>query len=97
MQEEPRSEKLEIPFPLRPLRILKEPLPLAREGRILFEQQSQRSWKIESLEGPERVREEWWHNGHERDYYRVKSESGEKLWVFQRPEMSGLYLHGIFD
>ncbi len=90
------SESLPLPPP-RPLRIFADPLPLQREGAALFEQMSNLSWEIEAIHGPERIREEWWYAGSERDYYRIQTRSGEKLWVFQRPEQEGLFLHGSFD
>lgn len=89
------SFDLHSPYPMRPLRILKEPLALEREGAKIWCEQ--KAWHIESMSGPERVREEWWNFGSERDYYRIQTKEGEKLWVFQRPHMTGLFLQGIYD
>jgi protein ImuB len=98
-----------LPAPPRPLRIFKKPLPLTREGCELRLSSAPvlesvgthfatgGKWRITAMEGPERVREEWWFSGLERDYYRVETLLGEKLWVFQRPGNNKLFLHGVFD
>jgi len=90
-----KNQKNEMPHPLRPLRIFKNPLPLERDGAKLWARNQ--SWHIQSILGPERLREEWWRLGTERDYYQIQTQSGEKLWVFQRSNQSGLFLHGLFD
>jgi protein ImuB len=76
-------------WPHRPTRILKHPKPVEPEG-----------WT--TLDGPERLSGEWWNSSYEgffRDYYRVKTISGEQLWVFVNRKSSerAFYLHGYFD
>jgi hypothetical protein len=73
----------------RPVRLL------ARPRRL---EQVQGEWSA-----PERVSGEWWRDprreGFRREYYRVRTESGEELWVFvnRKAEKQELYLHGYFD
>lgn len=98
--------KPEPVFPERPARLLEEPIPLQRVGAILRDPTSGRRWRIAEWDGPERLSGEWWKSdsldGFHRDYYTVKAETGEKLWVFvcRSPEQeapSQAYLHGYFD
>jgi protein ImuB len=82
-------------WPHRPTRLLKHPRPVERDP----------SWTM--LDGPERLSGEWWNSSYEgffRDYYRVKTVSGEQLWVFvnrkamkQEGAAPAFYLHGYFD
>jgi protein ImuB len=78
--------------PLRPLRLLRDPLPLWRNQERLTG--TGRRWRIRSFRGPERLGGEWWLKEFEREYFRVETET-ETLWVFRSAE--GLFLHGIFD
>ena len=98
----PKGQASEQPFwPPRPTRLLAHPRILGTLG-------------ASSLEGPERLSGEWWdsqYEGFNRDYYRLKTASGEELWVFLNRNMSRaassgspksaeeevLYLHGYFD
>ncbi len=92
--------------PLRPSRLLGEPLRIHRERDELVCSRLQKRWRILGWQGPERLMEEWWSESasqkraepqgeQQRDYYQVLSRAGEKLWIF---ESSGsLYLHGYFD
>jgi hypothetical protein len=90
--------------PERPSRLLEEPLPLQRVGALLRNPETGHRWRIQDWDGPERLSGEWWKSesldGFHRDYYQVKAETGEKLWVFvcRSPEgASRAYLHGYFD
>jgi protein ImuB len=85
--------------PSRPLRLLKRPEPLRISGDLLDCSSQGRSWEATGWQGPERITGEWWKDpeleGFSRDYYRVATRSGERLWVF---ESRGLFfLHGYFD
>ncbi|HUP56076.1 MAG TPA: hypothetical protein VM598_01395 [Bdellovibrionota bacterium] len=93
-------------WPERPARLLEEPVPLQRVGAILRDPKSGRRWRIAEWDGPERLSGEWWKSdsldGFHRDYYQVKAETGERLWVFvcrspEREAPSQAYLHGYFD
>lgn len=93
---DPGKPELMPKVPLRPLRLLREPLPLRREGDRLS--CANRRWEILAIEGPERLRGEWWLGGFARDYYQVATVQGERLWVFQAAGGDpALFLHGIYD
>ena len=83
----------------RPLRMLRVPVPLERNGDEL--RMRRRHWRITSFEGPERLQGEWWLSagGFSREYFRVGTEHGPLLWVFRDPsEPNGtLFLHGFYD
>ncbi|NDD93351.1 hypothetical protein EBZ37_14880 [bacterium] len=86
----------------RPTRLLKVPLPLVRIASWLrAASDSARSWvwEVEYWQGPERIETEWWSAAGRvaRDYYRVRSKSGNILWVFQDLESKAYFLHGFFD
>ncbi len=106
------------PWPERPLRMLAEPCALRRRGPLLeiWDQSSHQGvfqkrspiWRVLSWEGPERISAQWWENcpiGGDRDYYRIKTQSGEWLWVFHlngeaqstASVSTKVYLHGFFD
>lgn len=77
-------------LPERPSRLLKTPQPLTRNGDVLLHAEKRaRRWHIVEWQGPERLSGEWWlgpeHKGFSRDYYKVVTSSGEKLWVFASP------------
>jgi protein ImuB len=87
--------------PARPLRLLPKPERIRLQGDILARAPGKR-WRALEWHGPERLSGEWWLDarnarGFARDYYRVVTESGEQLWVFQTSRQSELYLHGYFD
>jgi protein ImuB len=47
--------------------------------------------------GPERIETLWWRGASvRRDYYRVATESGQHLWMFQRLPDGAWFMHGIF-
>jgi protein ImuB len=65
--------------------------------------------KVTRTEGPERIAMEWWRddrgNQLTRDYFRVESEAGARLWLYREglygrevapPEKPQWYLHGWF-
>ena len=98
--------------PPRPIRLLKKPELLLREGEVLIRNtKRQQRWSIVRWEGPERINGEWWDGGFDRDYFRVHTRDGEQLWIYLSPPVlekdgdgelraSGhpeFYLHGYFD
>ena len=94
------SERLQIRLPLRPLRILKKPQEIQRIDNCFVHRS--KKWRVTELVGPERIAGEWWMNDQERDYYRVKTESGDELWVYSVMGSASVgapqyYLHGVFD
>ena len=93
--------------PDRPARLLKKPERVIIDGSELIqkgdEANRQKIWRIAERYGPERLSGEWWNDPHfagfHRDYYRIVTEGGEQLWIFETPKPghSGFYLHGYFD
>jgi protein ImuB len=96
-------DRLPLDIPQRPIRVLRNPQPLKQEGHFLVQQAQAPSkrWLITEWQGPERIAVEWWMDpqleGFKRDYYKVMTENGEKLWIFTVPARQGYYLHGYFD
>jgi len=51
-----------------------------------------RSW------GPERIETGWWRGrSTDRDYYRVETTTGHRLWLFRRLADNRWFLHGLFS
>ncbi len=71
---------------LRPNRLWSEPIPLELNWETLQER----------TRFPERIVSHWWEQPVERDYYRVRTASGEELWIFLTPDRS-VFWHGSFD
>lgn len=92
--------KAEVP---RPTRLLREALPLLQQGDLLAHAPSRRSWHAVQWTGPERLSGEWWDDprglGYARDYYEVRTQEGERLWVYkvEGAEGSALWWQGVFD
>jgi protein ImuB len=52
---------------------------------------------IVQCEGPERIQTGWWRSGcAARDYYRITTEQGERLWLFRSLEEETWFIHGEF-
>ncbi len=70
------------------------PARLRLDGRVL---------RVRHAAGPERLEPEWWGEGHDRprrDYFRVQTEAGDRLWVCRlgedRPAAPARwFLHGL--
>ena len=88
--------------PLRPLHLLNPPIRIQRMGAELF-WPKQKSWRVKSFLGPERLEGEWWLGGFLREYFRVETDNGETLWIFKTKKdqkehaASELWLHGFYD
>lgn len=58
-------------------------------------------WHKLSATGPERIAPEWWlddpawHTGL-RDYWRIATKEGPRLWLYHTPQQPGWYAQGIF-
>lgn len=88
--------------PARPSRLLKAPEPVLIRGRKLSKAGKvwpEKIWEITQWEGPERISGEWWKEGFDRDYYRIVTQEGERLWIFLKrdSEAPTFFLHGYFD
>jgi protein ImuB len=86
--------------PPRPTRLLAVPAPVGAEGeggRLTALRIDGRDRAVLALEGPERLRGEWWGSPFDRDYYRVRLEGLGDCWVFRDGGDGRLWLHGFFD
>ncbi len=86
--------------PVRPTRLLAAPAPVVAEGeggRLTALRVDGRARNVLALDGPERLRGEWWASAFDRDYYRVRLEGLGDCWVFRDGGDGRLYLHGFFD
>ena len=98
----------------RPLRLLARPEPVDAIAEVPDGPPVQFSWRrvmhqVAQAEGPERIAMEWWRddrgNKLTRDYFRVESEAGARMWLYREglyggeiktPELPRWYLHGLF-
>jgi len=90
------------PFSPRPL-LLPRPVPLRSATSTLgnvpmrFEEHSQ-THRVAAAWGPERIETGWWRGrGIARDYYRVETSQGHRLWLFRRLNDGKWFLHGRFQ
>jgi protein ImuB len=84
----------------RPTRLLAAPAPVVAEGeggRITALRVDGRARAVLAMEGPERLRGEWWAGPFDRDYYRVRLEGLGDCWVYRDGGDGRLWLHGFFD
>jgi protein ImuB len=81
------------PWPLRPVRLLRRPVPLLAAGSppppgapasLPRWGHGGLPYRVHAAEGPERIEPEWWRDRPDRparDYWRVELASGARLWV----------------
>jgi protein ImuB len=84
----------------RPTRLLAVPAPVVAEGeggRLTALRVDGRARAVLAMEGPERLRGEWWSGPFDRDYYRVRLEGLGDCWVYRDGGDGRLWLHGFFD
>jgi len=84
----------------RPTRLLAAPAPVVAEGeggRVTALRVDGRARDVLAMDGPERLRGEWWAGPFDRDYYRVRLEGLGDCWVYRDAGDGRLYLHGFFD
>jgi protein ImuB len=84
----------------RPTRLLAAPAPVVAEGeggRVTALRVDGRARAVLAMQGPERLRGEWWVGPFDRDYYRVRLEGLGDCWVYRDGGDGRLYLHGFFD
>lgn len=79
----------------RPLLLLHPPEPVQMGDGLIWRG---RHLSIDWLEGPERIRPDWWRarTGPTRDYYRAQLSDGRRFWLFRTADDRGAwYLHGL--
>lgn len=59
------------------------------------------SFKVGHMTGPERIAPEWWLDDENwrhgvRDYWRVETREGHRLWMFHTPQNPNWFVHGVF-
>ena len=103
----PEPEALTAPRPVRLLSPAREIsaialLPDHPPGQIRMQKQT---WQIRHASGPERIGPRWWdvdaRSYKSRDYYRLETEAGARLWVYreglpERGDQMRWFLHGYF-
>lgn len=88
--------------PPRPLTLF-PPEPIAGSGRAVprrFKWRGQ-TWQVVAATGPERITPEWWLDDPNwrsglRDYWRVQTDRGARLWLFHTPQRDGWCVQGEF-
>ena len=87
---------------LRPLRILDPPEPvdvigIALDGPPAMFCYRRKQHRVARHFGPERIETGWWRGPSScRDYYRVETETGNRMWLFRRLQDKNWFLHGEF-
>jgi nucleotidyltransferase/DNA polymerase involved in DNA repair len=96
--------------PIRPIRLFERPEPIEATAAVPDGPPVQFTWRrvryvVAHAEGPERIAMEWWRDaqGHAltRDYFRVESREGVRVWLYREGFFNGLslpnwFLHGVF-
>lgn len=79
------------------------PEPVAAQGARPPARFRWRRMRLSSAQvaGPERICPEWWRDdpvwpGGIRDYWRVETEQGQRLWMFYTPQRPGWFVQGEF-
>jgi protein ImuB len=86
----------------RPLRLLPRPLPVAvwsvvPDGPPLRVRWRGEERRIVRADGPERIETGWWRTASiGRDYYRVETERGHRLWLFRSLSDGAWFVQGEF-
>lgn len=86
----------------RPLRMF-PPEPIAATGPRPPTHFRWRAMRLTTARatGPERLSPEWWHDDPNwrtglRDYWRIETHQGRRLWLFHTPQTPGWFVHGEF-
>jgi protein ImuB len=96
--------------PVRPIRLLERPERITATAEVPDGAPIQFTWRrvtyhVVHAEGPERIAMEWWRDDKgdavTRDYFRVESRDGVRLWLYRQGFFDDLtpptwFLHGIF-
>ena len=106
----PGHAELDSLAPTRPIRLFERPEPITAIAEVPDGPPAQFTWRqvrhvVVHAEGPERIAMEWWRDetgrALMRDYFRVESEEGLRVWLFhewpRNPEhRTRWFLHGVF-
>ena len=90
-------------WPQRPINLREEPkqldvLTVSTTGPPAGVRWHGRTHPIAASWGPERIHTGWWRDDNiVRDYYRVETDEGLRLWVFRNARNGNWFLHGVFD
>ncbi len=96
--------------PVRPIRLFERPELIEATAAVPDGPPVQFTWRrlryvVAHAEGPERIAMEWWRDaqGHTltRDYFRVESREGVRVWLYREGFFNGhslpnWFLHGVF-
>ncbi len=93
-----------VPHPpmLRPVQLFHPPraidvVGIALEGPPAMFHYRRKQYRIARCFGPERIETGWWRGPSvRRDYYRVETETGNRLWLFRCLRNKQWFLHGEF-
>lgn len=88
-------------FMNRPIHLLQSPMVIAKAPtdplRDGFVWQGKHRNTIR-ISGPERIETAWWEESSmHRDYYRIETTCGSRLWIFSDLGSRDWFLHGVFD
>jgi len=87
---------------LRPLRIFDPPVPvdvigIASDGPPAMFHYRRKQYRVARHFGPERIETGWWRGpSSRRDYYRIETEAGNRMWLYRRLQDKKWFLHGEF-
>jgi len=88
-------------FSARPLQLLPEPEPIdvdCTAGSPVRVTRGGHVHQVATCCGPERIESGWWRGADvQRDYFRVDTAEGLRLWMFRRIEQQDWFLHGEFE
>ncbi len=96
--------------PVRPIRLFAHPEPVEAVAEVPDGPPVRFRWRrllleVAAVEGPERIAMEWWRDAQgrvlARDYFRVESREGLRIWLYREGEFTttrqpGWFVHGIF-
>ncbi|MPZ39433.1 MAG: DNA polymerase Y family protein [Rhizobiales bacterium] len=106
----PASIEQDSLSPVRPIRLFERPEPIEAIAAVPDGPPVQFTWRrmryvVTHAEGPERIAMEWWRDAHghalARDYFRVESREGVRVWLYRQGFFNDLtlptwFLHGVF-
>lgn len=90
-------------LPPRPLRLVRRPIPLDTALRPSADPPQHFYWhheehRVTQAWGPERIETGWWRGRPVgRDYWRVETATGSRLWLFRRLRDEQWFLQGTFE